>query len=107
MNVNGPALLLENVYPSGNSWLTLKMVGTKSNRDGVGARVTVVCGKVTQIAEVAAGAGYLSSNDPRLHFGLGKRTVVDRITVSWPSGIVQKLDNVKANQILTITEAGK
>jgi hypothetical protein len=87
--------------------LILHLVGTKSNRDGVGARVRLIDGKSTQIGEVTAGSGYLSSHDPRLHFGLGERNRVDKIEITWPSGITQVLEKVKADQILTITEPEK
>lgn len=107
MNVGGPALLLRNDSKNTNHWLTLRLVGTKSNRDGVGARVRLTGGKTTQIGEVTAGSGYLSSDDPRLHFGLGERTRVDRIDIAWPSGITQVLEKVPADQILTITEPAK
>lgn len=107
MNVGGPALLLRNDSKTTNHWLTLDLVGTTSNRDGVGARVRIINGKSTQIQEVTAGSGYLSSHDPRLHFGLGARARVDRIEISWPSGITQVLKKVTADQILTITEPAK
>ena len=64
-------------------------------------------GKTAQIGEITAGSGYLSSDDPRLHFGLGERTQVDRIEITWPSGINQVLEKVPADQILTITEPAK
>ncbi len=107
MNVGGPALLLRNDSTTENHWLTLRLVGTKSNRDGVGARVRLIHGKSMQIGEVTAGSGYLSSDDPRLHFGLGERTQVNRIEITWPSGITQVLKKVKADQILTVTEPAK
>ncbi len=107
MNVGGPALILRNELESKNHWLSLQLAGTSSNRDGVGARVVVTTGKVTRMAEVTAGSGYLSNNDRRLHFGLGSAATIDLIEVRWPSGIVQKLEKVKSNQHMTITEPKK
>ncbi len=104
MTVNGPAILLRNDSKTTNHWLTLRLVGTMSNRDGVGARVHLTSGTTSQIGEVTSGAGYLSSEDPRLHFGLGQHTRVDRLEINWPSGITQVLEKVPADQILTITE---
>jgi hypothetical protein len=82
----------------------IKTVGVKSNRDGIGARVTVVSGDLTQVDEVHSGGSYLSQNDLRLHFGLEKRTKIDSIEVRWPSGVVDKVANLNANRILTIKE---
>jgi len=107
MNVGGPAILLRNELHNANHWLIVRTVGKISNRDGVGARVKLTSGKVSQIAEVVAGAGYLSTNDPRLHFGLGPRSMVDQLEITWPSGAVQKLSKVKVDRILTVTEPTK
>jgi hypothetical protein len=82
----------------------LKLVGRKSNRDGRGARVEATAGDLRQFVEAISHSGYLSQCDPRPHLGLGQRTQVDRLTIRWPSGIVQTLENVKADQILTVTE---
>jgi hypothetical protein len=82
----------------------IKTIGVKSNRDGVGARVKVVAGDLTQVDEVRSGDSYLSQSDLRLHFGLAKRTKIDLIEVRWPSGIVDKINDVGANKILTVKE---
>ena len=103
-NVHGPAVLLRNEGGNRNHWLMVKTVGTKSNRDGIGARITVVAGGTTRIGEVRAGSSYLSQNDPRVHFGLGSSEKVDRLTIRWPSGIVQVLENVDADQVVTVRE---
>jgi len=103
-NLHGPTILLRNDGGNPNHWLTVHTIGTKSNRDGIGARIRVVAGDFKQIAEVNAGEGYLSCNDPRVHFGLGKHTKVDILEIRWPSGIVQTFTDVKADQILTVTE---
>lgn len=104
-NMSGPAILLRNDGGDQNHWLTVRAIGTKSNRDGIGARIHVTAGALKQIGEVKAGSGYLSSNDSRVHFGLGKYTKVDSLEIRWPSGIVQTLRDVKADQILTVTES--
>jgi len=79
-------------------------VGVKSNRNGIGARVTVVSGDLTQSDEVRSGDSYLSQSDLRLHFGLEKRTKVDSIQVRWPSGTVDKITGVGVNRVVTIKE---
>jgi ankyrin repeat protein len=84
--------------------LLLHTVGTKSNRDGVGARVILTAGGTRQIREVKAGSSYLGQNDLRMHFGLGSAPRAERIEIRWPSGIVDVLEDVPANQILTISE---
>jgi hypothetical protein len=104
VNLDGRAVLLRNDGGNGNRWITLKLVGTRSNRDGVGAKVKVISGASTQIREVRVGGGYVSQNDMRVHFGLGDRDRIDRIEIRWPSGVVQTLEDVAANQIMTVTE---
>jgi hypothetical protein len=104
VNLGAPGVLLKNTSPSNGHWLLVKLTGTKSNRDGIGAKVVVEAGGVKQTAERVAGSGYLSQDDWRLHFGLGAASKVDRITVTWPSGIRQVVEGVVANQVLTITE---
>jgi hypothetical protein len=107
MVLGGKGILLHNTPPAPgtrNHWLTLKLVGTKSNRDGYGARLEVVAGDLHQYGEAVSENGYLSQGDPRPHFGLGPHTEVDKLIITWPSGIVQTLEHVKADQILTVTE---
>ena len=89
---------------SDNNYLRLKLIGTRSNRDGIGARVTLTLGSESRTREVHRGYSYLSSNDPRLLFGLGERTVVDKLQIRWQSGVVQILENLAANQELIVTE---
>jgi len=108
--LGGKGILLHAKPPVGsarNHWLTLKLTGTKSNRDGFGARIEAVAGDLHQMVENVPQSGYLSQNDPRPHFGLGSHTQVDRLTIRWPSGTVQTLENVKADQILQVTEPGE
>jgi hypothetical protein len=104
VNLGGPGQLLHNVTASVGNWLKVQLTGTKSNRDGIGATVEVTAGARTQRSERIAGSGYLSQDDWRLHFGLGSATKADRIVVNWPSGKQQVLENVAANQVVTIRE---
>jgi len=103
-NVGQRAKLFQNSCEWMNAWLIIKTVGTVSNRDGIGARVKVVAGGRTQIREVAAGGSNKSQNMLPVHFGLGNADRVDTVEILWPSGTVQTLTNVAANQRLTITE---
>jgi enediyne biosynthesis protein E4 len=95
--------LLKNYGEHGN-WILLKLVGTKSNRDAIGARVTVWVGGHQQTQEVRSGGGYISQSDFRLHFGLGTATKIDTLEIRWPSGLMQRLENVAANRIAKIRE---
>jgi enediyne biosynthesis protein E4 len=104
--LDGPAKLFHNITENGNHWILLKLVGTKSNRMGIGAQIelTTEDGK-KQWEEVTTAVGYASSSDPRVHFGLGKNDKVKEIDIRWPSGIRQVLKDVPGDQILTVTEA--
>ena len=104
MNLNDYSVFLRNNKGNDNNWLIIKLTGTKSNRDGIGSRIRVTSGGKTQTALKRSTTGYLSQNDPRLHFGLAKNATAERIEIKWPSGKLQILENVKANQILEITE---
>jgi enediyne biosynthesis protein E4 len=104
LNVGEPPSLLLNRNEDGNHRVLLKLVGTKSNRAAVGARVTIHAGGVRQIGEVRAGGSYLSQNDLRLHFGLGKSAKIDKVEIRWPSGKIEALENVAADSIYTILE---
>ena len=103
-NSNQTADLYRNEQRNGNHWLIIKTQGTKSNRDGVGARLRLTAGGFTQVREVKAGSSYQSQNDLRVHFGLGKTSHVDRLELRWPSGRVEILTNLKADQILMVRE---
>ena len=96
--------LLRNDDGNKNNWIIVKTIGTKSNRNGIGAKVKVVSGDLTQLDEVRSGGSYISQNDLKLHFGLEKRTVVDLIQVRWPSGVVDTLTNVSVNKIVAVKE---
>ena len=104
LNLNGPPTLLRNDGDHDNRYLLVRTVGTKSNRDGIGARVIIHAGGQSQHAEVQSGGSYLSHSDLRLHFGLGKAERVDRLEVRWPSGVVQVLSDIAADQVLTVVE---
>ncbi len=101
---NGPAYILRNETPTQNHWLTLNLVGHKSNRDAIGAEVKITTSNGMQFATVTTASSYLSSSDKRVHFGLGADSVVQMVEIRWPSGIVQTLKNVRADQILQIDE---
>ncbi|MGA7525546.1 MAG: CRTAC1 family protein [Acidobacteriaceae bacterium] len=100
----GPAHVLLNETVTNNHWITLKLIGHKSNRDGIGAQVKVVTDLGDQWGMVTTSSGYMSSSDPRLHFGLGTATMVKRIEIRWPSGINQILLNVPGDRQVTINE---
>jgi hypothetical protein len=106
---DGPVHILHNETQTANHWLTLKLVGHKSNRDAIGAEVKLVTAKGQQFATVTTASSYLSSSDKRVHFGLGSETAANTVEVHWPSGIVQTLRDVRGDQILQIDEpsAGK
>jgi enediyne biosynthesis protein E4 len=103
-NLDGGPQLLRNDGGNTQNSVLIKTIGVKSNHDGIGARVKVVAGDLTQVDEVRSGDSYLSQSDLRLHFGLAKRTKIDLIEVRWPSGIVDKINDVSANKILTVKE---
>ncbi len=88
-----------------NHWIILKLIGVKSNRDGLGTKVKVTTSLGMQYNEATTAVSYNSSSDKRVHFGLGSAGVIDSIELTWPSGIKQVLKNVKADQILTVTES--
>jgi hypothetical protein len=108
---DGPAHILHNEKVTNNHWLTIELVGHKSTRDGIGAEVRVTDSRGMQVVTVSTAGGYLSSNDKRAHFGLGGGLGGDAtakvVEIHWPSGIVQRLEAVKADQILRVDEPGK
>ena len=103
-NCGGKAKLVRNDGGNRENWLMVRTVGTQSNRDGIGARVRVVAAGLEQIRQVRSGSSYLTASDPRLHFGLESRTKVDLVEVKWPSGLVQRLEQVPVNEVLVIEE---
>ena len=103
-NNGGPAEVLRNGGGTGRHSIEIRIIGTRSNRDGLGARVTVIAGGRTQVREVKSGSSYLGQNELRLHVGLGEANRVDRIDVRWPAGGNETIRDVAANQMVTITE---
>jgi hypothetical protein len=96
--------LMRNDGGNANHWLGVQLIGVKSNRDGVGAVLRLSSGGVTRVAQAAGGSSYMSASDPRIHFGLGKRTRIDSLVVAWPSGQVDKLANVPIDTIVAVKE---
>ena len=102
--ISAPAEVWINDSPGGNHWLEFELEGTKSNRDGIGARIKVVAGGAAQYNHVAFAAGYASSSAGPTHFGLGPNKVADLVEIRWPSGIVQELKNVPADRVVKVKE---
>ena len=103
MNQNEPPTLLRNDQPPDNHWIKIRLHGTKSNRSAFGTRVTVRYGGKVQVQEAMSQSSYVSSNDPRLHFGLGSAESVE-IEVRWPLGLVEQHKSVKVNRLITLKE---
>ncbi|HHP7229389.1 MAG TPA: CRTAC homolog protein [Xenococcaceae cyanobacterium] len=101
---NGPHQLLRN-QGNNNNWLQIDLEGVESNRDGIGAQVFLTAGGVTQLREQSGGIHKWSQNQQRIHFGLAQNTQVDLLEIRWPSGNVQQLENIAANQLISIVEA--
>lgn len=104
MNVGEPPALLQNDGGNRGHWLGVKLIGTKSNRDGIGAKVTIISGPTRLTRERLGGTSYCSASDPRLLFGLGAIQEIDQLLVQWPSGKSSSLKGVRVNQYLTIKE---
>jgi len=103
--IGSPAELLYNTSTNGNHWILIQTVGVKSNRDGIGTRIRITGQSgLVQYNHVTTAGSYASSSDKRVHFGLGGDTLIKEIELRWPSGIVQTVHNVKADQILKVTE---
>ena len=103
-NIDGSPMILHNEGSSFNHWITFQLVGTRSNRLALGAKVRVVAGPISQIDEVRSGGSYLSQNDLRVHFGLGSADRVDRVEVRWPSGSTQVLQNLACDRFYVLKE---
>ncbi len=100
---NGRNQLFRNVG-NGNHWIEIELEGVVSNRDGVGSVLMVSSGGITQMRVQDGGIHRFSQNHQRIHFGLAKNTLVEKLTIQWPSGIVQEINNIRANQIIRIVE---
>jgi hypothetical protein len=103
VNMNEPPSLLRNDVTSGGHWLKVLLVGVRSNRSAIGARVTARYEDRIQAQEVMAQASFYSANDRRLHFGLGAATSAD-LTIRWPNGTTEQLDRVEADQLIVVRE---
>jgi enediyne biosynthesis protein E4 len=101
---DGPIHILHNRTSIPNHWLTLKLIGHRSNRDAIGAEVKLVTSAGQQLMTVTTCSSYLSSSDKRVHFGLGRETTAKTVEIHWPSGVIQTLSNVHADQILAVDE---
>jgi hypothetical protein len=106
-NNGDPPLLLHNVSGSANHFINLRLVGVKSNRDAMGARIKLTAGGAAQVREIAAGGSYLSQSDLRAHFGLGANSRVDSVEITWPSGLKQSFRDLQADRFYVIEEGAK
>jgi hypothetical protein len=103
-DIDGAPMILKNHGVAGRHWVSFELAGTKSNRLAIGARVKVVAGGVTQTDEVHSGGSYLSQNDLRLHFGLSAAVKIDRVEIRWPSGKLDTLTDLPADQFYSVLE---
>ncbi|MCU1269970.1 MAG: ASPIC/UnbV [Acidobacteriaceae bacterium] len=103
-NMNAKPSLLVNSLTSKNHWIGLKTLGTRSNRDGIGAKITITAGKRKMLDEVRSGSSYISQNDLRVHFGLGSATKMDSVEIRWPSGLVERFEDMPVDVIHTLKE---
>jgi enediyne biosynthesis protein E4 len=100
-------MLLRNDQPhdsTGNHWVEISLIGTKSNRDGIGASLKLTAGGETHVEQAKGGMSYMSASDPRIHFGLGKRGKIDALEITWPSGTVDRLKDVPVDKIIAVKE---
>jgi len=103
-NADQPALFYHSVTEGAGNWVQFKLTGTKSNRDAIGARITLTAGGLTQIREIDGGNGYAGQSSKRAHIGIGKAAKVDSVEVRWPSGLVEKISGTAVNKLNKITE---
>ena len=96
--------LLRNDGGNSNHWLTIQLIGTKSNRDGTGASLKLISEGFVHVEQAKGGGSYMSASDPRIHFGLGKQTKIESLEITWPSGQVDRLSNVPIDQIIAVKE---
>ena len=96
--------LLRNDGAAANHWVEIALIGTKSNRDGIGAVLKLTAGDMVRVDQAKGGTSYMSASDPRIHFGLGSRAHIDSLTITWPSGHVDTLTNVPIDSILAVKE---
>jgi hypothetical protein len=103
-NMNAPPMLLTNDARNGNHWIAFRTVGSKSNREGIGAKITVKAGARTMVDEVRSGSSYISNNDMRVHFGLGSVKKIEWVQVRWPSGLLERFENLPVDVIHSLKE---
>ena len=103
-NLDGAPTILRNTDAAGNHWVSFELGGTRSNRLAIGAKITLTAGGMTQMDEVRSGGSYLSQNDLRVHFGLGKSQKIDKVVVRWPSGQTDTLTNLQADSFYNVLE---
>ena len=103
-NLDDGPVLLHNQMENTGHWLLVKCIGTKSNRSAIGARLSLRAGDLSETREIKAGVSYLSGNDLRVHLGLGPHAKADLLEIKWPSGFVQRFENVRGDQIVVIAE---
>ena len=103
-NMNAPVALLVNEAKNTNHWVAFKTIGKKSNRDGIGARISVRAGGRVFVNEVRSGSSYISNNDMRVHFGLGAISKIDAVEVRWPTGVTEKFEGITGDKIQTLKE---
>ena len=103
-NMNAAPSLLVNQVRGSNHWVAIHAVGTKSNRDGIGARIRVKTAARILVDEVRSGSSYISNSDMRVHFGLGSATKIEWVEVRWPSGLIEKFPDLPVDQIHTLKE---
>jgi hypothetical protein len=96
--------LLRNEGGNANHWLTVLLIGTKSNRDGIGAALKLTGQGMVLYEQAQGGMGYMSASDPRIHFGLGDRSKIDSLEITWPSGQIQKFTDVGIDEIIAVKE---
>jgi hypothetical protein len=96
--------LMRNNGANGNHWLEVLLIGTKSNRDGIGSLLKLTSEGVVRVEQAKGGTSYMSASDPRIHFGIGKRSKIDSLVITWPSGQVDKLTNVPVDSIIAVKE---
>jgi hypothetical protein len=96
--------ILRNDGQKGNHWLEVFLIGTRSNRDGIGCLLRLTAEGVVQVDQAKGGSSYMSASDPRIHFGLGKRSSVQSLSINWPSGQIDRLVNVPIDRIIAVKE---
>jgi hypothetical protein len=96
--------LLRNDGGNSNNWLEVLLIGTKSNRDGIGSVLKLTSGGVVQVDQAKGGTSYMSASDPRIHFGLGRRAKIESLVITWPSGQVDKITNLPINKVIAVKE---